>query len=500
MNNSFDSRDEIIKEIKSKKFDIVVIGGGIYGIMLSLEAVRRGKKVLVLEKNDFGSGTSFNHLRTVHGGLRYLQNLDILRFFESVTERKWFLKIFPSFVKPVGCIMPLYNKGLKRTLIMYAALKINDILSFFRNSGLKENSKIKNGFMKNKEYVRQKINYVDSEGLKSGAVWFDAIVFEYQRLYLEIINKVKRKGGIFLNYAEVKDLISEDGKIKGVIFRDNVEKTNNKIYSEVVINSTGPWSRELSAKFHKDYKKLLKKKLLLWNILFNVPAISEYAVAVSPDKGKGHTYFLHSLKGMLLAGTGEEIVDFSPDNITVKNEYIEHFISDLNKALPGINLKKDDILIIYKGILPAEENGKLSSREVIIDHSKDGLKGLFSVSGVKFTTSRRVAEKVMKRIFREKPIYKYEEIFNNVEEQNIFFDFNEIPSNDKLNKIKDIIKKENVVYLSDLIFRRTSLGDNPVRVEKFLDSLRGCFESWDENKWGKEVKDLQKTMEEMKNG
>ena len=122
-----------IAKAKSKNFDAIIIGGGFYGVMIAYEASCRGLKTLLLEKGDFGSATSFNSLRIVHGGLRYLQSLDLHRFKESVGERKWFMKNFPNLTKPISCLMPLYNKGLQRNSIMWAALNLNDLLSTNRN-------------------------------------------------------------------------------------------------------------------------------------------------------------------------------------------------------------------------------------------------------------------------------------------------------------------------------------------------------------------------------
>ena len=119
-----------------EKYDLIIVGGGIHGAMLALEASGRGLAVLLVEKDDFGGATSFNSLRIVHGGLRYLQSLDVARFRESVAERRWFLANFPDLVKPLGCLMPLYNRGLKRKFVLRMAFAVNDILSRDRNSGV----------------------------------------------------------------------------------------------------------------------------------------------------------------------------------------------------------------------------------------------------------------------------------------------------------------------------------------------------------------------------
>ena len=113
----------------SEQFDVVVIGGGIVGVCTLLEASRRGLKALLIEAEDFGGATSWNSLPIVHGGLRYLQNLDIQRFRRSVREQAWWMQHFPELIEPLPCVMPLYNTGLRRTQVMRMALKLNDLVA-----------------------------------------------------------------------------------------------------------------------------------------------------------------------------------------------------------------------------------------------------------------------------------------------------------------------------------------------------------------------------------
>ena len=171
--------DKIIRqpEIAARKtYDVIIIGGGVYGAMLSLEASLRGLRSLMLECNDFGAATSFNSLRIIHGGFRYLQNLNLRRFRESLKERKWFLSSFPELVKPLSCLMPLYGKGLRRPSILKAGLLINEVLSSHRNSGIREDRKIPPGRIVNIDKVKDIFPDVDMINLKGGAVWYDAFM------------------------------------------------------------------------------------------------------------------------------------------------------------------------------------------------------------------------------------------------------------------------------------------------------------------------------------
>ncbi|MGD2086085.1 MAG: FAD-dependent oxidoreductase [Candidatus Aminicenantes bacterium] len=513
-------------------YDLVIVGGGIYGIMLSFEAVRRNLRPLLLEKNDFINATSLNHLRTVHGGVRYLQSLDLLRFKESVAERKWFLKYLPQFVNVVPCLMPLYGKGLYRNSIFRIGLLLNDILSFNRNISIDKEQHLSRCKVINPEKTRELFPTVDQQGLTGSALWFDATVEEYQRLMMELIKLAVTSGATVLNYVHAAALFKENDCVAGVQAVDRETGKEYEFKAPIVINAAGPWCREVAAAFDRDHVSLFKKRLLVWNVLFNKEALSNHALGLSPLKGGGHNYFFHPWKNRLLVGTGEiEIAaashdsEFSPgkgennqkllqgssdasrDGFLEKSppgrrrqseketivpaEVMENFIKDINTAVPGLKLTEADIQRVYSGILPAEENGTMTKREKIFDHSKNGgPKGLFSISGIKFTTSRLVADKTLNRVFPKAKKIPHEKILEKAEIRNLYFDYDwDSPKEEDLTLLKEIIENESVLHLSDLILRRTSLGDHPERAIKILPKIRPIFD-WGDNRWEIEIDQL----------
>ncbi len=480
-----------------EKYDLIIVGGGVYGLFLSLESAKRGLKSIMIEKNDFFSATSLNHLRTVHGGLRYLQSADLLRFKESVGERKWFFKYLPEYTDVMPCLMPLYNKGVQRTYILKAGLLANDILSFYRNSGVEK--KLPGGYTINKKKCKEIFPSMDDGGLKGGAVWFDGRLEEYQRTYVEIMMKSKAKACDFINYCEAKELITDSkGQVQGVKVKDKESDKEYLLNANIVINVAGPWCREISSLFDKDYKELFPKRLLLWNVLFDKKALSTHALGISPGKGKGHTYFFHPWKGRLLVGTGEELRERSDTELTIKKQEMEKFINDINIMAPGLNLSTKNILRVYPGILPANDKGKLANREKIIDHSKQskGIKGLFSVSGVKFTTARLVSEKVLNLSFpASKSKFTYKELLGKADYQ-YKLDYNEIPNKEKdIKKLKEIIKDEQVIHLSDLFLRRTTIGDNILRINEMIKYIDKLFPDWNQKKIKDEIDILEKDLQ-----
>ena len=157
------------------QYDLVIIGGGIYGACLSLQAARCGLRSILLEREDFGGATSWNSLRILHGGLRYLQTLDLPRFRESVAERHWFCKHFPDLVRPLPCLMPLYGRGLKRKAAFGPALRLNDWLSSYRNDSVAESIRLPNGGILPAEQTLATFSRVNSAGLEAAGFWYDAM-------------------------------------------------------------------------------------------------------------------------------------------------------------------------------------------------------------------------------------------------------------------------------------------------------------------------------------
>ena len=161
-----------------QKYDLIIVGGGIYGIFLALEAGRRGLRSVLLEKDTWGAGTTGGWLRILHGGLRYLQTMDLPRFYESVRERRWYMQLFPELVRPLPCVMPLYRDHSHSPLIMRAALAANDVLSAHRNRGVPSGNHLPRGRVLSAEDVRSMLPFAETAGLRAGALWYDAMAIE----------------------------------------------------------------------------------------------------------------------------------------------------------------------------------------------------------------------------------------------------------------------------------------------------------------------------------
>jgi glycerol-3-phosphate dehydrogenase len=453
-------------------FDLIVVGGGIYGVMMLFEATRRKMKALLIEKEDFGSGTSFNWLRIIHGGLRYLQDADLPRFFESVAERSWFLKTFPSLVHPVPCLMPLYGKGLRRPSILRLAVLINDLLSLHRNQGLQEEKQIARGRILSRGETLKMAPGIRAEGLKGGVVWYDALLPESPILIKEILRWCAGHGAMALNYTAARSLVFRDDQVSGVVAEDLHLRKGFEFRSQAVVNAAGPWCRQVAAAFDRDLPKLFAYSKA-WNVLFDRSAPAASVLAVAPDGPGARTYFLLPWKGRLMAGTGHAACSSPEERGRPTPQEMDLFISDINRSVPGLHLRETGVQRVFCGLLPAVSQGSddLAKRSVILDHGRQGgPRGLFSVSGVKFTTVRRVAEKTMQRLFPNAPgpaAFDHQTMDEAIRlslESSIFAlngGGGGTGSEIRTETLEQIMRSESAVHLHDLVFRRTNLWEDP---------------------------------------
>ncbi|MDT8420521.1 MAG: FAD-dependent oxidoreductase [Desulfuromonadales bacterium] len=450
----------------AQSYDLIIVGGGVQGVMLTLMATLRGLKPLLLERRDFGGNTSFNSLRIIHGGFRYLQKMNLSRLMQSAAERRWFLQTFPQLIKPLPCMVPLYGDGLRRPSTLYAALKIYNLITRNRNQGLCEKNQIPAGHLVSPKKVQELFPLVNMRGLQGGAIWYDAFVEDSQRLLIEVLKIACNRGAEVLNYCEATELLTNENQVAGLRATDVETGECLEFRSARVVNAAGPWCRELASTFDRDYPELFRS-MLAWNVLFDRESLSTHGVAVKSDR-TAHTYFLVPWKGRLMAGTGHAPWQYESKTPVPKGQQIDEFIKDINYAVTGLNLKDEEIMYVLPGLQSATETGgtNLETNAVIIDHGlRGGAQGFFSVSGVKFTTSRFVAEKLLQQVFQPSqggpgllgPQECLSDGWNYMHE--------EVPTGDELQqKLRSIVRDEAVVHIEDLLYRRTTLWENPARV------------------------------------
>ncbi len=400
-----------IEKLAEREFDILIIGGGIYGVMAAWDAAERGLSVAVVDKGDFAGATSSNSLKIIHGGLRYIQHADIKRMRESIRERRMMMKLAPHLVHPLAFVIPTYGHLIKGPEAMFVALKINDLVSFDRNSLPDPEKHLPAGKIISKKECLRRIPGVDDENLTGGAIWYDAQIYNSERFVFGALRSATDAGAVAVNYAEATDLILEDKRVVGARMRDALTGDLFTVRAKMVLNTTGPWLngvlKNLLPNLNHAPIALAKMMNIVIKKLFDEYSVGFYSKYEYKDKdaviSKGsRLYFITPWRGLSMAGTAQIAYEGDPEEFAITREDIQQFMDEINEAYPPANLSFDNVLYYYGGLLPIEptysdpQNVTLLKHYRIIDHQKEhGLEGLISVMSVKYTTARDVTEKAL---------------------------------------------------------------------------------------------------------
>ena len=385
---------------EGERYDLIIVGGGIYGIFLALESGLRGLRPLLLEKDSWGAGTTGGWLRILHGGLRYLQTLDLPRFYESVRERRWYMRLFPGIVRPLPCVMPLYATHSHSPLVMRAALAVNDLLSAHRNRGVPADNRLPRGRIINAREVSDSLPFAERDGLKAGALWYDAMAVDPEGLLEALLAWARSLGAEAVDGAEVVSVLTEGGRAAGVEAICGEDGSRQTFRAPVVVNMTGHWSLGVAKRAGLDLSGS-RRLSWAWNVLFDIPYETDCAAAVAARRQGAQTFFIVPWQGRALAGTGHAPAPEGSEDAPVPESEIHRFIGELSEAAPGLGLSPDRVESVLQGKLPVtpEDPHKLSGRPLIRDHGDHGCSGLITVWGIKYTTARAVAGRVLKLAF-----------------------------------------------------------------------------------------------------
>jgi glycerol-3-phosphate dehydrogenase len=368
----------------NEMFDLIVIGGGINGAAIARDAALRKLKVVLLEKEDFGSGASSKTSKLAHGGIRYLEQFHFGLVKESLRERSLLLKNAPHLVKPLPFLLPVYSQDPHSLWKIDLGLYLYDYLC--GRSDLPKHRKL------DPEGILGLIPGLKKIGLKGGCAYYDAQMLDY-RLLIETVLSAENSGAIVYNYTEVIDLIKEEGQIKGVVSRGK-----GKFFGKAIVNATGAWSENIG-KMEPDAVHCSPAPTKGVHLL--IPKMIDMALLLHAPRD-GRIFFVLPWEQYNLIGTTDTFYDGNPDDLTVNAEDRSYLLEAFNAYFPGSQLTDSSIVSSFAGLRPlaATDRKKKASdmdREHVIQIS-DG--GLITVLGGKFTTHRLIAEQVVDVVAR----------------------------------------------------------------------------------------------------
>lgn len=387
-----------IENYDGKEFDIVVVGGGISGAAVAHDAASRGLSVALVDKMDFGGGTSAATSKLIHGGLRYLNNLEFGLVRESLQERRRLENIAPNLVYPFPFMIPNYHRLLNNRWVIKAGMILYDILSLDKGWTWDKAKKIPTHFSISRKEALESEPNLNEEGLSAATIYYDCQSISPERLTLAFIKSAVHNGAQVSNYAEVKAFIKgADNSVKGVKVYDRLKDREIDVKGRLTINCGGPWADivlSLAGEGESDHSIRRSEGIHL----VTRPVVNKYAVALMTEKGRH--FFLIPWRGFTLIGTTDREYEGNPDQYQVTKESVDDFLVEINKTFGGDPITYDDIRYVYGGLRPLVEDQvegtyESSRRYEIYDNKKDGFDGLITVEGGKYTTSRNLAESVV---------------------------------------------------------------------------------------------------------
>lgn len=384
---------------EKKDYDIIVIGGGITGAAVAYDASLRGLSVALVERHDFGGKTSAATSKLIHGGLRYLANFELGLVRESLKERRILENIAPNFVYPIANMILTDNASVKnKKIVLKIGMILYDILSFDKFFTWDKSKRLPCHRMLSVEETLSKEPNTARDGLTGSIVYYDCASIFPERLTLAFIKSALAQGAEAANYMEVTGFIKEGNSVTGINVRDHIKKKDKSFNGRVIINCAGPWADHVltfaSGHSHGEVMRrsegihIITKKLL-----------STHLVSAMTPSGR-HIFIIPWRNHSLIGTTDKEYIG-SPDDWKITKQSIDELINEVNSSFgPELHINYKDVLFSYGGLRPLVEDQtedvyESSRKYEIFDHSSDGLKGLITVEGGKYTTSRNLAKNVV---------------------------------------------------------------------------------------------------------
>ncbi len=378
--------------LTSRRHDVLVIGGGIHGLAVAYDAAQRGLSVALVERGDFGSASSFNHAKTVHGGLRSLQSGDVLKARFSIRERRAMARIAPPLLTPLPFVIETTRKLTRSRLALRAGFMFDACLGLDRHAGLDSSLHLPAGEIISREDC-ERLFGTSRPGATGGARWFDYHMAETDRLTFAFALAADNHGAALLNYVEAIRPIKEGGRLSGFEVRDVLSGQRAEVAARIVVNASGSRVGTVMDAIGAPHDTPLLKAM---NLVTSRPA---GGTATGSPTRDGRLLLIMPWRGRALVGTSHSDQPVGPDDSSVSVQELDRFVGEVNEAFPALQLTRGDVTLVHRGVVPAERatGGAwgLKRHHRVIDHRGDGVDGAISIVGVKYTTARGVAEQAV---------------------------------------------------------------------------------------------------------
>ena len=379
----------LLADLAAQAFDVIVIGGGINGSAVAREAARHGYRTLLVERHDFGAGTTSRATRLIHGGLRYLEHGEFGLVYESLHEREALVREEPHLVHPVRLLVPVYRGDERPGWKIRAGLILYDLFS------------ARKSLPRHRAMPPRALDAYDPglsrDGLTAAFTMYDAQVEFPERLVAESIRDFDEAGGVALNHVAAEKFVSPGGVLRGLVLRDACTGETAQVEANVVVNAAGPWVDEVLAGSDGQRHQPLVGGTKGSHLVADWGGGPRHAVFASA-KEDGRPFFILPWYGHTLVGTTDLRWDGDPAEARCTPDELRYLLDEATRLFPAAPLQREHVLYTYCGVRPlpwmppGTDESKIPRSHYIIDHAKrGGPNGLLSLVGGKLTTHRALA-------------------------------------------------------------------------------------------------------------
>lgn len=394
---SFSTRIENLKKLKTEKFDLLIIGGGITGAGAARDAAMRGLKVGLIEAHDFAVGTSSRSSKLVHGGIRYLENFEFHLVFEALNERTKLFKIAPHLVHPLRFMIPLFEDSRVGMFKMGLGMMLYDALALFRSPELHERL--------NPKKTVERMPVIKDSNLVGSYIYSDAYMDD-DRLVHETLRSANEYGATCVNYTKVLKSKIENGHVVGLEIEDLITKEKFLVKADQVVCTVGPWTDLVGEKMVADWKTILRPTKGI-HLTFHKDRLPLTSAVVMGAQESSRIVFAIPRHEMIIVGTTDTDFQGNPELATVTAEDVKYLLKITNDYFPGAKLTAKDIISSYVGVRPLVKDDSSNANKTSREHTIiNDPRGFIFVAGGKYTTYRLMSEQIIDLVIKKWSIEK----------------------------------------------------------------------------------------------
>ncbi|MFN8641849.1 MAG: FAD-dependent oxidoreductase [Candidatus Binatia bacterium] len=381
-------------------FDLVVIGAGIYGTLAAWQAARSGWTVAIVDRGDVGSGTSFNSLRTLHGGLRSLQALNLTQMRRFIAERRAMAIMAPHLVDPLPFCVPTFRHPTRNAVALRVALAVTDLVGRDRHDGIRDaHLRLPGGRIVSREECLRLNPVIDGEGVTGGAVWFDYQMRHAERIVVGAAASAAAAGAVIGTYVEADALARDAQGVLALAVHDTLAGDPFAIRTRAVLNAAGPWAGALAQRLVGAQASIPAPRLSRAMNLVVPRVTGDHACGGVVD---GRYLFVVPWRDVSIVGTSHDPHDGGADATVGDPAHVDALLRDAQVAFPRAALARTAVRLVHRGLLPMTSDlgapVSLLRESAVVDHAADGSPGVISLHSVRYTTARHTAEAAVQAV------------------------------------------------------------------------------------------------------